>query len=149
MQALSHSAYANFVAVVDVDAGGGGDVLAHGLAHQVVVVVVNLTRLRLLGHNLVDARYVVGGVAHALVDNLTVLDHMAQAAILLVVGIGVGLTCERRQQVAHVTAVEPDTLDHIAHRVTILLNVRIATAGYSFDLYRLNLSEVLCGQYRF
>jgi hypothetical protein len=28
-----------FVAVVDVDAGQGGQVLAHGLAHQVVVVV--------------------------------------------------------------------------------------------------------------
>ena len=49
----------NLVAVVDVDAGGGGDVLAHGLAHQVVVVVVKLTR-PLVGHYLVDASRDVG-----------------------------------------------------------------------------------------
>ena len=73
---------------------GGGDVLAHGLAHQVVVVVVILTR-PWLGHHLVKACWIVGSVAHALVDDLAVLDHVAQAAILLVVGIGVGLTGER------------------------------------------------------
>ena len=64
----------NLVAVVDVDAGGGGDVLAHGLAHQVVVVVVILAR-PLVSYHLVEARHVVGGVAHALVDNLAVLDQ--------------------------------------------------------------------------
>ena len=53
IQASWHSAYTNFVAVVDVDAGGGRDVIAHWLAHEVVVIGVIRTAW-LLRHHLVD-----------------------------------------------------------------------------------------------
>ena len=64
-------------------------------------------------------------VAHALIYDFAILDDVAQTAILLVVGIGVRLTGERRQQVTHVTAVKADAFDHIAHRVPILLHIGI------------------------
>ena len=145
MRASWRSAYANFLTVVDVDAWGGRQHFAHGLAHQVIVVVVILAR-PLVGHRLVDARHVVGGVAHALVDDLAVLHHMAQAAVLLVVGIGVGFTGERRQQVAHVSAVKAYALNHIAHRVPILLHVSITVTNATINLNGFNHSEILLGK---
>ena len=48
-----HWAYADLLALVDVDAGSGGYVLAHGLAHHVVVVIVHRVA-RLVGDHLVD-----------------------------------------------------------------------------------------------
>ena len=64
--------------MVDVDAGGGGQRFAHGLAHQVVVVVVNLTRLRLIGHHLVDACCIAWVKVEAFVNDLAVLNDVAQ-----------------------------------------------------------------------
>ena len=89
--ASRHSAYADFFAMVDVDAGGGWEVLSRGLAHQVVVVRIERAA-RLVDHHLVNA---VGGtlaVAHALVDDLAILDDVAQSTPLLIVGIGIRLT---------------------------------------------------------
>ena len=78
-----------------------------GDAHHTVTVQVS--RLA-QGHGLLDALFVI---AQSLVDDLAVLDDVAKAAPLLILGIRVGAAGERRQQVAHVAAVEADTLDQI------------------------------------
>ncbi len=127
----------DFLAVVDVDAGGGGDVLAHGLAHQVVVVVVLRTALRLVGHHLVNAIEGAMAVAHAFVYDFAVLHHMAQTAPLLIVGIRVWLARERRQQVTHVITVKADALDHIGQRVTLFANISVSATRFPFYRQRL------------
>ena len=78
MRALWCSAYANFLAVVDVDAWGGGQLSAQRLSHQVVVVVVKLTR-PLVGHHLVDSIPLIRVEIQTLVNNLTVFNDVAKS----------------------------------------------------------------------
>ena len=91
MQASWHSAYANFFAVVDVDAGGGGNLGAHGLAHQVVVVGIKRTA-RVVRNHLVDTSEGTVAVTHTFIDDLAILNDMAQAAPFLIVSVMVWFT---------------------------------------------------------
>ena len=109
----------NFLAVVDVDAGGGGNVLAHGLARQVVVIVVHRAT-RLVGHHLIDAVKGAFMIAHSFVDDLAVFHHVTQPAPLLMVGIGIRLASEWSEQVTHVITVKADALNYIGQRITVL-----------------------------
>ena len=72
----------DFLALVDVDAGRGRHLGAHGTAHQVVVVRVNRVECLVDYNLLVDAVESAVAVAHALVDDLAVLDDVAQAAVI-------------------------------------------------------------------
>ena len=122
MQASWHSAYANFFAVVDVDAGGGGHVGAHCAAHQVVVMRIRRA-CRAVGHRLVDAHKHSGPITHALVDDLAVFYHVAKSAPLLIISIMVRLSRERRQQVAHITTVKADAWNNVRQRIALFIYI--------------------------
>ena len=88
-------------------------VTAHddNINHAVCIGNVNLTvAIHIIGVALYNGSI----IPHALVDDLAVHDDVAQSAIFLVVGIGVGFAGERSQQVAHVAAVDADALDDVA-----------------------------------
>ena len=103
--------------MVDVDARGGWDNLSHRLTHQIVVIIIHWPRL--VNHSFVDAVKSILTITHALVDNLAILDHMAQPPPILILVRGIGLTGKRRQQVSHVATVKADALHHIGQRVTL------------------------------
>ena len=85
-------------------------------------------------------------VAHALVDDLAVHDNVAQSTVLLVVGLGVGFAGERREQVAHVAAVDADALDDVALHFPALVHVGVSVAAVAVNLNRLHEREVVAGQ---
>ena len=68
---------------------------------------------------------------------------MAQAPVFLVVGIGVGLGGEGRQQVTHVAAVEADALGNVGDGVTVLSDISEAAAFHTLYLQRIDLDEIL------
>ena len=75
-------AHGNFPALVDVDSRGGGDALAHRLAHQVVVVVVH-HRACPTGHCLVDADADQRVIESTFIDDLSVFNDMTQIVLNL------------------------------------------------------------------
>ena len=72
MKASWHSTYTNFLALMDVDAGRGRDIFAHGLTHQGVVVGVQRAA-RLISYHLVDADMHIRIIVDAPVDDFAVL----------------------------------------------------------------------------
>ena len=62
--------------MVDVDARGGWHNLSHRLTHQIVVIIIH--RPRLINHSFVDAVKSILTITHALIDDLAILDYMAQ-----------------------------------------------------------------------
>ena len=75
IRALAHK---DLFALVDVDAGHRRHILAHRLAHQVVVVPVQLS-LRHVGHHLIDAQSNVWVVPPSFIDDLAILDDVTQS----------------------------------------------------------------------
>ena len=65
---------------MDIDAGRGRHFLAHGLAHHVVVVGIQVSSPP-VGYHLIDACHVVGVVMNSFIDDFAVFNKMAETEI--------------------------------------------------------------------
>ena len=115
----------DFAALVFVDAGRRRHLGAHRTAHQVVIAWIQRAA-HLVLHHLVNTHTDIRVVTHALVDDLSALDHMAQPAPLLIVSIGVrpALNGVSRSPMSRLSNPMPSTIQRVALRPKIETNLK-------------------------